>query len=190
MRKRSVRKGKGERGAIAAEGGEVTAEEKRGSECERDRFTIYARRLLLGFCRPLPLSILPSLPTVQFWLLADSFNLLPGFFRVDTVFFSCSLSALSARPTRLPLLFKRVRVRPTLPESLHSLHIMKLPPLLLVLCIPLLALTASVLPLDMDTVLQRRLGFISASATLVSYIASWHVPTLCLSSYTSNALVP
>jgi hypothetical protein len=54
MRKRSVRKGKGERGAIAAEGGEVTAEEKRGSECERDRFTIYARRLLLGICRPLP----------------------------------------------------------------------------------------------------------------------------------------
>ena len=109
MRKRSVRKGKGERGAIAAEGGEVTAEEKRGSECERDRFTIYARRLLLGFCRPLPLPILPSLPTVQFWLLADclaladtncelpwdlkyegradSFNFFPGFFRVDTVFF-------------------------------------------------------------------------------------------------------
>ncbi len=43
-RKRSVRKGRGERGAIAAaEGGEVTAaEEKRGSERERDRFTIYA----------------------------------------------------------------------------------------------------------------------------------------------------
>src|SRR6266478_1436820 len=68
--------------------------------------------------------------------------------------------------------------------------------LVLVLCIPLRALTASVVSpnspssgpsllsassppptQDMDTVLQRRLGFITASATMVSRIASWHVPT-------------
>jgi hypothetical protein len=32
--------------------------------------------------------------------------------------------------------------------------------------------------MDMDTVLQRRLGFITTSATMVSDIASWHVPAL------------
>lgn len=105
------------------------------------------------------------------------------------------------------LLYKR----PSLLESVHSfLHIMKLVSLLL-LCIPLRALSASLFPgspsssqslspasspsptspqQDMDTVLQRRLGFITTSATMVSHIASWHVPTLCLSSYISNTLVP
>jgi hypothetical protein len=109
---------------------------------------------------------------------------------------------------RLPLLYKH----PSLPESVHSYpHIMKLVPLSLLLCIPLRALTASVssgsspsspsLPsalspspaspqTDMDTVLQRRLGFITASITMVSRIASWHVLILCFSSYSSDALVP
>src|SRR5229473_1378570 len=90
------------------------------------------------------------------------------------------------------------------------LHIMKLVSLLcpasLILCTPLRAFAASVSSpsltppsqssssaaspsltssqtqqdMDMDTVLQRRLGFITASATMVSYIASWHVLSLYL----------
>ena len=66
---------------------------------------------------------------------------------------------------------------------------MKLAPSLLylaslVLCFPLRALTASAsLPSstssqtqqDTDTILQRRLGFITASATMVSQIGSWQV---------------
>ena len=77
---------------------------------------------------------------------------------------------------------------------------MKLLSLIYPASLPLLALTASVFPpgapsfvsalspspmspgtqQDMDTVLQRRLGFISASATLVSHIAKWYIPTLCV----------
>lgn len=79
-------------------------------------------------------------------------------------------------------------------ESVHSfLHIMKLVSLIFLFSIPL-ALTASVSPSgsslsasppsptspqtqqDMDTVLQRRLDFITTSATMVSGIASWHAP--------------
>lgn len=83
---------------------------------------------------------------------------------------------------------------PSLLESVHSFpRTMKLVsliyPVSLVLCIPLRALTASVYPpgspslsspsspttptQNMDTVLQRRLGFITSSATMVPSIASW-----------------
>jgi hypothetical protein len=109
--------------------------------------------------------------------------------------------------TRSPFTFPSIRqlscrqcTCACLPDTVHSfLHIMIL--IFLVLSLPLLALTAAVLPpgspssspsfssalspsytspqtqQDMDTLLQRRLGFISASATMVSHIASWYVPT-------------
>ena len=54
----------------------------------------------------------------------------------------------------------------------------------LVLCIPLRTLSASAqTQQDLDTILQRKLGFITASATMVSQIASWHVSALCISSH-------
>ena len=57
---------------------------------------------------------------------------------------------------------------------------------LVLLCIPLRALSASSqTQQDLDTILQRKLGFITASATTVSQIASWHVSALCV-SHTSD----
>jgi hypothetical protein len=167
----------------------VTAEEKRGSE--RDRFTIYAIPPFSAFADLNRYPLRSTFPPIL-----NSTGRCNGRFHV---------ARFQPRPTTLPLPYKRAPVRPSLPESVHSfLHIMKLLSLSLVLCMPLLALTASVPPpgspssspsfwsalspsatnpqtqQDMDTVLQRRLGFITASATGVSRIASWYVPTLCL----------
>jgi len=57
------------------------------------------------------------------------------------------------------------------------------------LSLPSTPLPSSVSPQtqqDMNTILQRRLGFITASATQVSQIASWYVIYVRVFSYTPN----